>query len=60
MKGDDHLQFFKGLLCFSTENLHIIILANQFIKFLPLFVDEPTPAELALQAGRAYVILPKK
>ena len=22
--------------------------------------DEPTPAELALHAGRAYVILPKK
>ncbi|XP_052720831.1 uncharacterized protein LOC128192291 isoform X6 [Crassostrea angulata] len=26
----------------------------------PKMKDEPTPAELALQAGRAYVILPKK
>lgn len=32
MKGDDHLQCFKGLFCFSTENLHMFItLANQFI-----------------------------
>lgn len=47
---------------FLQKNLHIFIILAIIVhdKFLPLFVDEPTPAELALQAGRAYVILPKK
>lgn len=33
---------------------------EQLTYMLFLTADEPTPAELALAAGRAYVILPKK
>ncbi|XP_078324094.1 uncharacterized protein LOC111124594 isoform X6 [Crassostrea virginica] len=33
---------------------------EETFKEEPMKKDEPTPAELALQAGRAYVILPKK
>jgi hypothetical protein len=36
-------------LCVFLSNVTMIFSAN-----------EPTPAELALAAGRAYVILPKK
>ena len=34
---------------------------EEVVNYAPMCsTDEPTPAELALAAGRAYVLLPKK